>query len=219
MKKWKRICPQCKSEVFHVNEYTRDYYIKQGRLCGSCAKSKDVTGETFGWLTAIKRIKGSKYSGKSALWLFRCVCGKYIIKPIHNVKRGRGDSCGCKHGEKMNKTKGFKEYEWLFTKFKGQCIKRKIKVNISLREFLEFTKIDKCHYCNSIIRWAKHSPDCGKEPENHGYHLDRKDTAMPYNKENCVVCCNRCNYGKSNAFSYEEWYGMTQYLRNKITLA
>lgn len=57
-----------------------------------------------------------------------------------------------------------------------------------------------------FINWAKHSTDAGTEHENNGYHLDRKNTNNPYSLENCVVCCNRCNYGKSNMFSYDEWY-------------
>ena len=215
-KKWKRNCPKCNSEVFHVNKYTRDYYIKHGRTCRSSAVSVNIAGKTFGYLTAIKRMTETRYDGRSAVWLFRCVCGKEVIKAVHNVKRGRGDNCGCKWGEKMRRTKGVREYEWLFTKFKNQNKKRGIDVNISFAMFLTFTKITQCHYCHAPIYWAKHSPDCGKEPENQGYHLDRKNTVLPYDKENCVVCCNRCNYGKSNAFSYDEWYGMTQYFRGKV---
>jgi hypothetical protein len=47
------------------------------------------------------------------------------------------------------------------------------------------------------------------------YQLDRKDNALGYSVDNCVVCCHRCNDAKSNGYDYEEWYGMTAYFRSK----
>ena len=43
--------------------------------------------------------------------------------------------------------------------------------------------------------------------------MDRKDNNKGYEKDNVVPCCWRCNNGRGNLFSYEEWYGMTGYLR------
>lgn len=68
-----------------------------------------------------------------------------------------------------------------------------------------FTKIKVCHYCWDEIVWKEH--------DARRYNLDRKDNRQGYSAENCVVCCSRCNMGKSNMFSYDEWYGMTSYLR------
>lgn len=212
---WKRNCPKCGKDIFHVEKWTRNRFQKDGRLCWSCNKSEDVTNKQFGYLTAIKRHGTAGYKSKSVTWLFKCICGNEVIKPLSNVKKGRGDNCGCKHGEKICKTKGFKEYEWLYGKLQWQCKRKHTKNELSLKEFLEFVKINKCHYCNSIIIWAKHSPECIVGVENNGYHLDRKNNDLGYSKENCVVCCKRCNSAKSNDFSYEEWYGMTEYLRKK----
>jgi hypothetical protein len=213
-KNWKRNCPKCKCDIFHVEKWTRDKFEREERKCRNCSKHEDVSGKTFGYLTALTKV-GKREKCGSATWMFKCVCGNEVIKPINQVKKGNGDNCGCKYKEKLKKSHGFKEYEWLYTKFKNQRKRKGIDINLSLEDFLEFTKIKKCHYCDADINWAKHSTDCGKESENHGYHLDRKDTKSSYEKENCVVCCNRCNYGKSDSFSYDEWFGMTEYLRNK----
>lgn len=212
---WKRNCPKCGKDIFHVEKWTRNRFQKDGRLCWSCNKSEDIKGKTFGYLIALERVGNSDGKCKSAKWAFRCVCGKEVVKVINSVKKGRGDNCGCKHGEKIIKTKGIKEYQWLFTKFKKECEKRKRDNTISFKEFLKFTQINRCHYCNSTINWSKHHPDCRRHLESHGYHLDRKNNDEDYSVENCVVCCNRCNFSKSDRFSYNEWYGMTQYLRNK----
>lgn len=82
-------------------------------------------------------------------------------------------------------------------------------------EFITYTKINKCHYCYSPIHWIPFGTVKG-EFISRAYFLDRKDSSLPYINTNIVVCCTRCNRGKSNKFSYEEWYGMTSYFRNKI---
>jgi len=49
---------------------------------------KDITGETFYWLTAIEPAENYK-------WLFKCVCGNSIVTRSANVKDGHTKSCGC----------------------------------------------------------------------------------------------------------------------------
>ena len=89
--------------------------------------------------------------------------------------------------------------------------------SLLFEEFLEFTKINNCHYCNSSIVWYPYryrwNSDGTKSSDKIKYNLDRKDSFKGYDKDNLVVCCERCNYGKSNIFSYEEWFGMTAYFR------
>lgn len=88
-------------------------------------------------------------------------------------------------------------------------------VELTYDEFIEFTKENQCHYCNSEITWVPHCKDKGKEVSaGRKYQLDRKDNNGPYSKDNCVVCCSRCNFAKGNRYTYEQWYGMTAYFRN-----
>lgn len=55
-------------------------------------KRKDYTGQTFGYLTAIRDV-GS--NGKNRLWLLRCAgCKQEIVQSTQDFQRNQ--SCGCK---------------------------------------------------------------------------------------------------------------------------
>lgn len=54
---------------------------------------KNLTGQTFGRLTAI-RIIGS-YKGQGAIWLCRCACGKETNVRSGHLSSGNSTSCGC----------------------------------------------------------------------------------------------------------------------------
>lgn len=57
---------------------------------------KDITGQKFGRLTAIRR---AGKQGNHLLWEFRCDCGKTVIALGINVKSGKMKSCGCLRAE------------------------------------------------------------------------------------------------------------------------
>ena len=48
----------------------------------------DITGRTFGRLTALSREDGSR-------WLFRCACGVEKVLAVQSVKYRKTLSCGC----------------------------------------------------------------------------------------------------------------------------
>ena len=56
---------------------------------------KDITGQTFGFLTVIKLEKG----GNTSHWLCRCVCGTEKVVTRERLVGGRTKSCGCKTSE------------------------------------------------------------------------------------------------------------------------
>lgn len=84
---------------------------------------------------------------------------------------------------------------------------RVLEFNLTYEEFLDFVNTNNCFYCNKEVIWKDFSS------QNFGYNLDRKDNDKGYNKDNLVVCCKRCNMGKRDTFTFEEWYGMTAYFR------
>lgn len=57
---------------------------------------KDITGQTFSRLTAIKR-SGSK-DGK-ATWICRCKCGEEVVVSGKQLRSGKTKSCGCLNSE------------------------------------------------------------------------------------------------------------------------
>lgn len=90
-------------------------------------------------------------------------------------------------------------------------------ISITYEDFLVFTKINACHYCYTPIVWIPHTKTKGKEVRgSRSYKLDRKDNNIGYHMYNVVVCCWKCNQAKGNRYTYEEWYGMTEYLRKKV---
>ena len=76
---------------------------------------------------------------------------------------------------------------------KGSSLKTIENYERYLNRFLEFTKINKCYYCDGDIKWHAYWVE-GKR--NNHYNLDRKNNNEGYTKNNCVVCCELCNYMK-----------------------
>jgi hypothetical protein len=95
-------------------------------------------------------------------------------------------------------------FEYLYNKLQFS----KHEVDLTYKQFLEFTKIETCHYCDCRIKWVPFNSHKGQ-----AVNLDRKDSKMPYSESNCVVCCKRCNYGKNKLFTYQEWFSMTACFR------
>lgn len=68
-----------------------------GCLCKECqgnivpAQAEDLTGQTFGKLTVIKRC-----DNKNGLvrWVCQCQCGRYTEVYANNLKRGNSQTCG-----------------------------------------------------------------------------------------------------------------------------
>lgn len=103
-------------------------------------------------------------------------------------------------------------HESIFNSLKNDH--RNLEVTLTYEEYVEFTKFEKCHYCLIKIPWIPYGVIDGKY-QSKAYFLDRKDLSTGYLKDNCVVCCTRCNRARSNKFTYEEWFGMTKYFRDK----
>ena len=60
--------------------------------CG-CSRRRDITGESFGQLTALKSTE--KDSLGNALWECSCECGNLHTLPYSALVSGRIKSCGC----------------------------------------------------------------------------------------------------------------------------
>ena len=92
---WKCVCDCGKETLVPLN------YLTSGdtKSCG-CLKwqgtPKDVRGEKFNKLTAIKQTKEKSSTG-DYLWLCRCDCGKEVRFPIGRLNSGSAYSCGCEN--------------------------------------------------------------------------------------------------------------------------
>lgn len=72
----------------------RAYSLKSGntRSCG-CAYRRDITGQRFGKLTALRFVR--RTSKNRSLWLCRCDCGKQVEVQLDSLISGNTRSCGC----------------------------------------------------------------------------------------------------------------------------
>jgi hypothetical protein len=138
---------------------------------------------------------------------FKCIeCKDNIIKVERKYLKNTSGKCRfCSHkGVPFLGT-----YNYFIDSVKRTNSKRKKQkeINLSFEEFLDFTKINNCHYCNKKLIWNKHV-----SKGNHRTNLDKKDSNKGYSKDNCVVCCKECNYIKGNHFSYEEFLEVVKLL-------
>lgn len=148
----------------------------------------DLSGQRFGMLVVIKRVKNTKRNATK--FLCKCDCGKEVIRLSSSLKSGDAIGCGCwrnlPYGE--GAFRSFYRYTALNAKY------RKIKFNLSLEFFGWITK-QPCRYCG-----AEPSYEYGQKRNNGKYiynGIDRVDNNVGYVKENCVPCCGHCNYMKS----------------------
>ena len=54
---------------------------------------RDITGQTFGWVTAIRIVGLDTQNG--AVWLCKCRCGKEVVRARRQLISGATVSCGC----------------------------------------------------------------------------------------------------------------------------
>lgn len=84
--KWLFKC-ECGTEKLISRSAVVNGHIKS---CGCQWRGVDITGQTYGLLTAIQQ--GDPGTGK---WLFRCVCGSEVLRSKFDVLNGSAASCGC----------------------------------------------------------------------------------------------------------------------------
>jgi hypothetical protein len=149
------------------------------------SKTINLNRRTFGGLEVLQYAGTNKH--RSAMWKVRCRCGTVKDVDGKRLRNGEAQSCGCSHF--------LRPFEALHNVLISRSAQRPIEVLLSYEDFLRFTKIKKCHYCSADITW---------DERGQRYNLDRKDNALGYSKENCVVCCLECNYIKGARFTYEQ---------------
>ena len=95
----KRIYWLCQCSCGRIKSVRGDS-LKKIKTCGECYK--DLTGQKFGRLTALK--KGKKDKAGHQYWICKCDCGNITEVNSDNLRRGLTQSCGCLHSEITHKT-------------------------------------------------------------------------------------------------------------------
>ncbi|MDD3412370.1 MAG: hypothetical protein PHY47_00030 [Lachnospiraceae bacterium] len=110
-----------------------------------------------------------------------------------------------------NRVTTLREYEAVYRSFIRTAAH---KVELTFDDFKEYTKIDACYYCNNKIVWNKKSTSKNGNGIYMRYNLDRKDPSKNYTKDNCVVCCPKCNRTKLDNFNAEEFLQIVKLIKS-----
>lgn len=155
------------------------------------------------------KFLGFYWVGKSHIegrWRVKCQCGREFDCGDSNYKPLWWGPCASCTQKKPCLMRRKRPFEW---RYNAAAKRTKHAFLISYDEFFEFTKILECHYCGDRINWGL---PFGKNRPS-GLNLDRKDSNKPYIQGNLVVACRRCNYGKNNFFTYDEWVKIGNLIR------
>lgn len=145
-----------------------------------------------------------------------CPCGKTFQAWSHNIRlRGHSGKCrGCRRREIIKHK--VPPYATLFNHMKFVAGKRKIEFRLTFEEFLCFTHVPLCFYCETPLVWRAYVT----RGQSAACNLDRKDSNGAYEKENLVCCCGICNRLKSDRFTFEQMCSLAPTLKilsQKIT--
>ena len=169
---------------------------------------------------ANKRVKEFQYIGFKVLDVFYdenekyhkrkakclCDCGKEFILRVDLLKSHRGCKiCGQHYGGKQrilpNNESAKKKY---YNSYKYSAIKRNLTFDLPREDFDKII-VQNCHYCGmSPTDQSYLSKSSKKYNAFYASGVDRLDSSIGYNVDNCVPCCSRCNKMKMD-LSYTDF--------------
>jgi len=155
---------------------------------------KDITGQFFGKLKAIKKMN-SDHNG--CVWLFLCECGIEKEIPLSRIKTGTV-TCGCSKQKQLPPGVST-SIDFLYRNYIKSAKIRSIDFELNIYDFIALTSSN-CHY-------SKHPPSSLiiRAQGNYAYNgIDRVDNDRGYTLDNCVPCCGQCNRAKKD-MTYDEF--------------
>jgi len=185
----------------HIKTMQKANVKRYGCQRGPCnSRFKDVTGMKFGQLTAIRYIK-TEYARNTWRWECQCECGKIIVLPYNELRKGQQScrACAIKRVAKLRKLASLTDealIKKVFNVYKRQAKSRGIQFSLSIEEFKSVV-FEPCHYCGELP-----TIDCYSMLRN---GIDRINSDEGYTVDNCVPCCKICNVAKSNT-TQEEFF-------------
>lgn len=150
----------------------------------------NLAGKKFSAFTVLERAENQ---GEKVAWLCVCDCGKQLIVQAIALTSKHTKSCGCRGREKA-----FGFISQMLANYRNAAKRRNLDFQLTRSEFSDLIQQD-CHYCKTPPQSKENRVDVKngvfKEviPVN---GIDRKDSNLAYNLDNCVPCCSICNRAK-----------------------
>lgn len=129
---------------------------------------------------------------------FRCkACGNIFEKPTDIIYEKNIKSCGCVQQSKRLQYFDNGALNKLYLAYIKEASDREIIFNLDT-ELFEHLVFQNCCYCGDPP--SKIIKTCSKlNPQEIIYNgIDRIDSSLPYQNNNCITCCTLCNWTKSN---------------------
>lgn len=156
----------------------------------------DLTGQTFYDLKVLEYAGPGKYRG--ATFLCECKCGKRCIIPGGHLRSDKRKSCGCRSEARIDEV----GVNRLFSCYKRKARLRNLSFNLP-RDIFEKLVKSNCTYCgtepNQILKRLK-----SRKLQTIYNGIDRVNSDIGYEIDNCVACCRYCNQSKSD-LSLDQW--------------
>jgi hypothetical protein len=166
------------------------------------SKIIDITNKRFGrWIV---RYHVGSNDNHRAMWFCECDCGNTGLVNSHDLRSGHSQSCGCLSKQNIGIRSGKNDsgLKKLFRQYKKSAQVRNLSFELSLNVFIKLTSSD-CFYCGvKPSKFSRKSSEIGIYIYN---GIDRIDNKNGYELDNCVSCCESCNFLKKD-LTFEDFF-------------
>lgn len=155
-------------------------------------RKHNLLNQQIGDLTPFEFLSIPTKSGYRSMYKCKCSCGK--IKTIRTERLSKKIGISCFH----RKPKTADLYKAIQDQYRNGAKRRNLEFKLDLEQFKNIVKSN-CFYCNDTPNntFKKNR----KEQKYNG--IDRKNNKEGYILTNCVACCKKCNFIKSNLDYYK----------------
>lgn len=143
-------------------------------------KSKDITGQRFGRLIAIKPVGKNKFN--QVMWLCKCDCGNEKTIAMSSLKSGASKSCGC---------------------LRKECAREAVFLDLTRERFGRWAVVS-LSKTNTHKTYWNCKCDCGTEKEVRADHLVNGCSLSC----GCLSKEKATTHGKSKTRIYKIWLQM-----------
>ena len=163
----------------------------------------DLTGNKFGYLTAIRMSDVRTPKTHRIQWECVCECGKQVVIPAHKLRGGETKSCGCHKYDCNHRSKKAKNNPRLYNIYRGMKKRCENPTHYAYKDYggRGITICDEWEKFGPFCDWALAN---GYDPNASAKQctLDRIDNSKGYSPDNCrwTTMLEQNNNKRNNKF-------------------